>query len=76
MQFQNCQIAKPEKKEKNLLSTRSNIVGSLSRPSIWIFMRLYKISVIFKPQSGDYSESCKLLTLNTEILPCDKYRSY
>ena len=37
--------------------------------------RLSKISVTFKTQDGDNSESFKKLKLNKIIVPCDIYRS-
>ena len=60
---------------------RTNIFDGSMKNYLWsdkyyLLKRLFKISVIFRTPNGDISDSCKLETLNSEITPFNKYRSY
>ena len=56
--------------------------GTLKGWWLWVkktklkYTRLSKISVTFKTQDGDNSESLNKLILNKIIVPCDMYRSH
>ena len=57
-------------------SLRTQILAAKGTVSHLVHKRLSKISVTFKTQDGDNSESLNKLILNKIIVPCNIYRSH